>query len=99
MQAEQTAYNSMDETAILANFQLLKKSNGSVSHNLLKSRACERCYQTDKRGTPFGISFFYVGGPKWARAKKDAAGCLGCGWFDFSKWRISLNRILKGSAK
>ena len=36
-----TAYAQMDEDDINEHIQLLKKSNGSVSHNLLKSRACE----------------------------------------------------------
>ena len=41
--AKLTDYSNPDSAYIKANFQLLKKSNGSVSHNLLKSRACERC--------------------------------------------------------
>ena len=94
--AEQTSYGDMDDAAIRAKFQLLKKSNGSVSHNLLKSRSCERCYQTGRSGTPFGIVFFYSGGPRWtAKSKADAAGCQGCGWFDFGKWRSYLNRAVR----
>lgn len=97
--AKQTDYTAMDEDAIKANFQLLKKSNGSVSHNLLKSRACERCYRTGKRGRPFGIAFFYAGGADWEPAdKKDPAGCDGCGWFDFALWRDRLNRKLRAAA-
>lgn len=94
-QNAQTAYAEMTEDDIRTHFQLLKKSNGSVSHNLLKSRACERCYKTGKRGTPFGVRFFYEGGPKWTSLQKDdAGGCVGCGWFDFAKWRDELNKIL-----
>ena len=97
--AKQTDYAAMDEDAIKANFQLLKKSNGSVSHNLLKSRACERCYRTGKRGRPFGIAFFYAGGTDWEPAdKKDPVGCNGCGWFDFALWRDRLNRKLRATA-
>lgn len=97
--ARQTDYAAMDDKAIKANFQLLKKSNGSVSHNLLKSRACERCYKTGKRGKPFGIAFFYAGGADWApRDKKDPAGCDGCGWYDFAVWRERLNRKLRAAA-
>ena len=93
---KQGAFSEMGEDEIRANFQLLKASNGSVSHNMPKSRSCEQCYKTGHRGTPFGIAFFYKGGPRWApKDKKDASGCVGCGWHDFLKWRQELNRRLK----
>lgn len=89
-------YSNMDEEFIREHFQLLKKSNGSVSHNLLKSRTCEDCFRTGRRGKPFGIDFFYAGGPRWAPAnKKDASGCVGCGWYDFAQWREKLNEAIK----
>lgn len=89
-------YSNMDDDDIRGHFQLLKKSNGSVSHNLLKSRACERCYKSSKRGQPFGIVFFYTGGPNWEPAEKDdPTGCIGCGWFDFALWRENLNRLIR----
>lgn len=92
----QTDYDSMGDEEIKKYFQLLKASNGRASHNLLKSRACERCLKTRKRGTPFGIQFFYRGGPNWeGETDKDHKGCFGCGWFDFDKWRRQLNRTLK----
>ncbi len=95
-QAAQSAYASMSDDDIRANFQLLKQSNGSVSHNLLKSRACERCYKTGQRGTPFGIVYFSDGGPQWEPVDKhDPAGCVGCGWHDFDQWRQSLNLRLR----
>lgn len=94
-QALQTAYSSMSDDDIRARFQLLKQSNGSVSHNLLKSRACERCFKTGRRGTPFGIAFFYAGGPLWEVAEKDPNGCVGCGWHDFNAWRLELNQFLR----
>lgn len=91
---EQTAYSSMSDENIREKFQLLKKSNGSVSHNLLKSRACENCFRTGNRGKPFGIAFFYFGGPNWeGHSKTDPFGCIGCGWYDFDKWREELNKI------
>lgn len=91
-----TAYAQMDENDIRKHFQLLKKSNGSVSHNLLKSRACERCFQTGRRGQPFGIAYYYSGGPKWLpKDKKDPVGCIGCGWYDFDVWRKHLNELIK----
>lgn len=91
-QQAQSAYSTMSDDDIRANFQLLKKSNGSISHNHLKSRACERCFKTGARGAPFGLRFFYEGGPRWEPTdKKDPDGCLGCGWYDFDRWRRELN--------
>ena len=96
MASQQSNYAEMTDDDIRAKFQLLKASNGSQSHNLLKSRACERCFRTGDRGTPFGITFFYEGGGKWGPAdKKDATGCIGCGWYDFDAWRVTLNKRLK----
>ncbi len=91
-------YANMDEEFIKTHFQLLKKSNGSVSHNLLKSRSCERCYKSGKRGKPFGIDFFYAGDTEWKPAdKQDPRGCQGCGWYDFAQWRSSLNKLTRNS--
>ena len=93
--SRQSTYGSMSDKDIRKLFQLLRASNGSLSHNLLKSRACERCFKTGNRGMPFGIEFFYDGGPKWVPAdKQDPSGCLGCGWYDFSAWREELNKRL-----
>ena len=95
-QKTQTNYAEMSDDDIRATFQLLKKSNGSVSHNLLKSRACEVCLETGSRGTPFGISFFYAGDDEWEpECKKDPKGCVGCGWYDFDLWRTRLNDTLR----
>ena len=95
-QQRQTDYSGMSDGEIRERFQLLKKSNGSVSHNLLKSRARERCFKSGQRGTPFGIRFFYSGDGSWAPPdKRDASGCVGCGWYDFDKWRSALNRTLR----
>lgn len=92
----QVNYAEMIDNEIRQKFQVLKKSNGSVSHNLLKSRACEHCFRTGRRGTPFGIKFFYEGGSQWEPENpKDAAGCIGCGWYDFDRWRRELNSRLQ----
>ena len=80
-------------------FQLLKKDD-SGNHNLLKSRACERCIQTGERGTLLGIDYYYVGDKNWPKdvpaigieAKK---GCEGCAWYDVNQWRQSLNEHIK----
>jgi len=72
----------MSEDEINKKFQLLKK-DASGNHNLLKSRSCKRCIKTGKRGTPFGIKFWYKGGENWSCADQkgaEAAGCVGCGW-------------------
>ncbi len=88
----------MTEDQIQEKFQLLKKDS-SGNHNLLKSRACENCAKTGKRGSPFGINFFYKGNedwpdncPKTGEEAKD--GCIGCGWYDFNTWRDVLNSEL-----
>lgn len=91
----QVNYANMTDDEIGQKFQVLKKSNGSVSHNLLKSRAWEHCFATGTRGTPFGIKFFYQGGPRWEPENRtDPAGCIGCGWYDFGQWRSVLNSTL-----
>lgn len=87
---------NMNEVEISKRFQLLKKSNGSASHNLLKSRACENCLKCGTRGTPFGIEYYYEGDKKWnGVTENDENGCHGCGWYDFGKWRKSLNMFIK----
>jgi len=92
---KQTDYKNMSDSDIKDRFQLLKRSNGSVSHNLLKSRSCELCWKTGKRGNPFGIKFYYLGTEKWEPSKKDdPLGCQGCGWYDFAVWRLELNKNL-----
>ena len=85
----------MSANEINARFQLLKKSNGSASHNHLKSRACEKCSRDKKRGTPFGIKFYYEGDETWqVMSDTDERGCHGCGWYNFDKWRKALNKFI-----
>jgi hypothetical protein len=88
----------MSDAAIRAKFQLLKKDQAG-NHNLLKSRACERCIATGQRGTPLGIRFWYQGEADWnldipKTGIAAEAGCVGCGWYDFAKWREALNQML-----
>ncbi|WP_414577057.1 restriction endonuclease [Anabaena sp. CCY 9402-a] len=91
---------SMSDDAIKQKFQLLKKDT-SGNHNLLKSRSCERCIKTGKRGTPFGIRFWYQGDENWPSVHQRGAeaeeGCVGCGWYDFETWRNALNQKLAQS--
>lgn len=92
---------SISEDEIRQKFQLLKKDT-SGNHNLLKSRSCERCIKTGKRGTPFSIRFWYKGDENWSspvqRGAEAEEGCIGCGWYDFGTWREALNQKLAESA-
>lgn len=94
--------SSMSEDEIKKKFQLLKKDD-SGNHNLLKSRSCERCIKTGKRGRPFGINFWYKGGENWSSVHQIGTeaeeGCVGCGWYNFEEWRNALNQKLAESAQ
>lgn len=96
--AEEHNSSSMTGEEIEAKFQLLKKDFAG-NHNLLKSRACERCISTGKRGYPMGIQFYYDGNENWPEecptSGPDAErGCIGCGWYDFESWRKALNDFI-----
>ena len=88
----------MDEQEIGSKFQLLKKDS-SGNHNLLKSRACERCIATGKRGYPMGIKFYYAGDENWpadcpTKGPEAERGCYGCGWYNIEAWRAALNQLI-----
>lgn len=91
---------SMTDEEIKRKFQLLKKDEGG-NHNLLKSRACERCIAQRKRGAPLGINFWYIGGEDWPlevqTGPEAEPGCFGCGWYDFQAWREALNKHLSNT--
>lgn len=98
---ESEEHNNIDMTddEIQHKYQLLKK-DVSGNHNLLKSRACERCIATGKRGYPMGIKYYYAGDENWpddcpTNGKDSERGCIGCGWYDFETWRKSLNEQIK----
>ena len=81
---------TMSEEEIKNKFILLTRSN-----NLLKSRYCERCVKTGKRGHFPGIYFWYEGNENWrGKDKFDENGCIGCFWYDPYKWREELNKIV-----
>lgn len=91
--------DDMSEKEIKKRFQILKKDSAG-NHNLLKSRACEHCLATGKRGYPLGIKFYYAGTEDWPQgcpiSGPDAErGCFGCGWYDFDSWRKALNKKLE----
>lgn len=83
-------YNDLTEEEIKEKFILLTRSN-----NLLKSRQCERCVATQKRGSFPGIYFWYQGDENWKGINEfDEKGCVGCFWYDPYKWRDELNKKL-----
>lgn len=82
---------SMSAAAIQQKFQLL-----SNQRNQQKREVCRRCFQTGKRGYPYGVKYFYSGDAGWTaevpRSGKSAEpGCVGCGWYDLEAWRKGLN--------
>lgn len=90
----ETLENLTDEE-ILRDFQLL-----SNQRNQQKREVCRNCYQTGKRGTIYGIPFFYEGTENWdssipKNGKLAEKGCIGCAWYDIEKWRQELIKKLK----
>ena len=82
---------NLKDHEIQEQFQLL-----SNQRNQQKREVCRQCYQTDKRGYPFGIKYYYQGVEVWDSnipkiGKAAEAGCVGCGWYDLEEWRKSLN--------
>lgn len=84
---EEDNTNLTDEQ-IKEKFMLLSRPN-----NLLKSRICEECVKTNKRGKGYKeIEFWYKGTEEY----DDSIGCEGCFWYSPSKWRMAVNKTLKG---
>ena len=97
-EAEEKNPPHMSAEEIERKFQLLKKDMAG-NHNLLKSRACERCLATGKREYPLGIKFYYAGDEDWpvdcpTTGPEAERGCIGCGWYNLDAWREALNRAL-----
>jgi len=65
---------NMSDEDIKNTFMLLTRQN-----NLLKSRACEKCKQTNKRGSK-NIKWWYEGDETWSNT------CSGCFFFDPTTW-------------
>ena len=87
---EQENKITMNEEEIRSKFILLTRSN-----NLLKSRYCERCVKTGKRGHFPGIYFWYDGDENWRGENEcDENGCVGCFWYDPYIWREELNKLI-----
>jgi len=83
--------NDLSDEEIKEKFQLLTNQR-----NLQKREVCRKCFQTNSRGTIFGIKHYYDGDEKWNSKHKVGKiaelGCVGCGWYDIVKWRDSLNK-------
>lgn len=86
--------DDMTDAQIREKFQLLTNQR-----NQQKREVCRNCYQTGKRGTIYGIDYYYEGGPLWEssipkKGKAAEAGCVGCPWYDIERWRKELKRKL-----
>ena len=87
--------DTMTDEEICAKFQLMTNQR-----NQQKREVCRTCYQTGKRGTIFGIPFFYKGGLDWdtripTKGKEAEKGCIGCPWYDIAEWRKQLKKKIK----
>lgn len=84
----------MSDDEIKEKFQLINNKR-----NEQKREACRNCFQSGKRGTIYGINYFYKGDENWPegipkRGKESEKGCVGCGWYDIAEWRKVLNQKL-----
>ena len=87
--------DTMTDEEIRNKFQLLTNQR-----NQQKREVCRTCFQTGKRGYPFGIKYYYAGSEDWdhgipVRGKQAERGCVGCGWYDMAEWRKHLLNELK----
>lgn len=82
--------DNMSDTEIREKFQLLTNQR-----NQQKREVCRTCFQTGKRGTIYGIEYFYEGNENWnsaipTKGKEAEKGCVGCPWYDIAEWRRHL---------
>lgn len=87
--------DDMTDDEIRSKFQLLDNQR-----NLEKREACRKVFQTGKRGTIFGIKYYYEGDENWPDnvpkvGKTAEKGWIGTPWYDIEKWRQSLNRDIE----
>lgn len=88
--------DDMTDDEIKQKFQLLTNQR-----NQQKREVCRTCFQTGKRGTIYGIPYYYEGGRDWdssipVKGKDAEKGCIGCPWYDIEEWRKHLLDKLKG---
>lgn len=89
--------DNMTDSEIISKFQLLTNQR-----NQHKREVCRTCFQTNKRGTIFGIEFYAYGDKEWdptipRKGKEAESGCIGCPWYDIQAWRKALIEKLKQS--
>ena len=94
METKEENPDSMSDAEIIKKFQLLTNQR-----NQQKREICRKCFQSNKRGYPFGIPFYYQGDENWdtnisKTGKSAEKGCHGCGWYDLEKWRQELIKKL-----
>jgi hypothetical protein len=78
--------NDMSEVDIRNKFQLLSNQT-----NMWKSRYCDTCVKTGKRGEFMGIQWYYSGNEDWkGQTPNDENGCIGCPWYDLELWKKKL---------
>lgn len=87
--------DAMTDDEIKAKFQLLTNQR-----NQQKREVCRNCFQTGKRGTIYGISYYYKGDENWdpsipIKGKEAEKGCIGCPWYDIALWKQRLIENLK----
>ena len=87
--------DDMTDDEIRAKFQLLTNQR-----NQQKREVCRNCFQTGKRGTIYGISYFYEGDEYWdksipVKGKEAEKGCVGCPWYDIQNWKEHLMKLIK----
>ena len=89
--------SKLTSAEIRHDFQLLNNQR-----NQQKREVCRNCYQSNIRGTIYGIDFYYEGNKNWDSAiprkgKAAEEGCQGCGWYDIEAWRAALSKKLKAN--
>ena len=85
--------DDMTEVQIRKKFQLLGNQN-----NLWKSKYCDTCVKTKKRGSFMGITWYYKGNVNWRpKEKNNENGCIGCPWYDMEKWKSELIKVLNAN--
>ena len=86
--------DSMTDDEIRKKFQLLTNQR-----NQQKREICRSCFQTGKRGSIYGIPYYYSGTANWdpkipVKGKEAERGCIGCPWYDIEAWRRNLLKAL-----
>lgn len=83
--------NDMSVAEIKKKFQLLSNQT-----NMWKSRYCDTCVKTGKRGEFMGTKWYYAGNENWAgKTPNDENGCVGCPWYDLELWKSKLLEATK----